>query len=211
MKSDLLFSGPEWYQVEQARQDAMLKKIMAIEGDQLLNTPIDDLVRYFTDTYSVDVPQLMEDRIDFDMDEKDIDVSKDQMRDIHLISTGKRTYLFDPKAGTFSLASASIGQGPRSLRKRSTSFSAILRGVIQRPPSYSSIGIRSSPAFSKPSQLVLRLIRISSAISGKQPRPCSDTCSQTRTIRIVKFTSRSWRLMFRCSVGPSTFHSSGRA
>lgn len=58
----------------------MLKEISTYDGNKLLNTPVDDLAKYFEEKYRIDTPTLREDEIVADQQETQIDVSHDQMR-----------------------------------------------------------------------------------------------------------------------------------
>ena len=76
-----LFSKREWFLVESNQKDLLEKEIASMDGDQLLNTSVDDLCTYLLDKYSItDVPELKREDIVVDQREAQIDVSRDPMR-----------------------------------------------------------------------------------------------------------------------------------
>ena len=58
----------------------MTKDIQEMDGNRLLNTAPEDLVRHFADKYRIDVPTLLDENISADQHEVKIDVSQDRMR-----------------------------------------------------------------------------------------------------------------------------------
>jgi hypothetical protein len=79
-RSVLLFNQFDIYSVKESRKRAVVEEVDAIEPNRLLNTPVDALVKYFRDKYSLDVPVLHEDQVTTDQRETKIDVSHDRMR-----------------------------------------------------------------------------------------------------------------------------------
>ena len=76
-----LFSKREWFLVEGNQKELLEKEIASMDGDQLLNTSVDDLCTYLLDRYSItDVPELKREDIVVDQRETQIDVSRDPMR-----------------------------------------------------------------------------------------------------------------------------------
>lgn len=78
--NDLLFCRVDWHSVAEQQRNSLFKEIDAYNGDQLLNTALDDLVAYFVRKYEIDVPVLHEDQIAADQRETQIDVSQDRNR-----------------------------------------------------------------------------------------------------------------------------------
>lgn len=80
---EYIFAGPDWHSVDRHQRTEMRKEIEAMNGDRLLNTSVDDLARYFTGKYQIEVPRLLTEEIVADQREVQIDVSRDPMRMIH--------------------------------------------------------------------------------------------------------------------------------
>ena len=78
--SDLLFCRVDWHSVMEHQRNALSKDIDAYNGDQLLNTAVDDLAAYFAKKFEIDTPVLHEDNIIADQRETQIDVSQDRNR-----------------------------------------------------------------------------------------------------------------------------------
>lgn len=72
-----LFTGPSWSDVDRHQRDQMRKQIEAVDADRLLNTAVDDLATYFSQTFDVEVPTLLVDDRVVDQHEVKIDVSRD--------------------------------------------------------------------------------------------------------------------------------------
>ena len=81
-RDDSLFCDTDWFLVEERWRQALQSEIDAIDGNRLLNTSVDDLCDFFEDNYRIDVPELHEDQIVVDLQETQIDVSQDRMRNI---------------------------------------------------------------------------------------------------------------------------------
>jgi len=79
---NLLFDYTDWYSVNQHQQNKLLEEINNIDGNQLLNSAIEDLCDYFEKKYWVEVPTLDIENIVSDQHEKKIDVSNDFTRAI---------------------------------------------------------------------------------------------------------------------------------
>lgn len=75
-----LFSDADWFSVEQNQLKKMQEEIAAINGDRLLNTAVDDLVRYFESKFKIEVPALVTEEIVVDQREAKIDVRHDPRR-----------------------------------------------------------------------------------------------------------------------------------
>lgn len=78
----LLFSEYDLLSVLEHQKQELFKKIDRIEGNQLLNTSLEDLLDYFERQYKLEPPRLKEDEITVDQREVDVDVSKDPSREI---------------------------------------------------------------------------------------------------------------------------------
>lgn len=75
-----LFNGHDWSSFIDSNRQSLGKEIDLINGDRLLNTSEDDLVKYFIEKYYFNVPIINEFEISVDQNEIDIDVSKDPTR-----------------------------------------------------------------------------------------------------------------------------------
>jgi hypothetical protein len=72
---DHLFSGVDWFSVEEHQKKELKNEVANYDGNRLLNTAVDDLRDYFEDKYRVDVPVLQPDAIVADQREAQVDVS----------------------------------------------------------------------------------------------------------------------------------------
>lgn len=79
-RTDLLFCNVDWHNFQEERRSAARKEIEAYHPDRFLNTSTHDLVAYFTEKYSINVPVLLEEKIRAEQEEKQIDVSQDANR-----------------------------------------------------------------------------------------------------------------------------------
>jgi hypothetical protein len=79
-REDYLFSGPTWNAVDQHQRQTMAAEIETVEADRLLNTSVDDLAAYFAERFTINVPLLDVENTVVDQHEKQLDVSRDQMR-----------------------------------------------------------------------------------------------------------------------------------
>lgn len=81
--SDFLFSRADWFSVQENQSKRMLEEIDQLDSNQLLNSPVEDWVEYFSHKFVVDVPVLHEDSIVVDQKEIEIDVRNDPNRWVH--------------------------------------------------------------------------------------------------------------------------------
>jgi hypothetical protein len=79
-RDDLLFSKVDSFSVQDHRRKLAESEIAGIDGDQLLNTNVDDLVSYIVDRFRIDVPLLDEANMNVDQYEARRDLSGDPMR-----------------------------------------------------------------------------------------------------------------------------------
>lgn len=79
---EVLFTKHGWSDVERHQLEKVKQEIVQYNGNKLLNTPLDDLYNYFFETYKLDVPQILEDKIYIDQNEIQVDVSHDPYRAI---------------------------------------------------------------------------------------------------------------------------------
>ncbi len=79
-RADYLFSEFDLRRGLEAEREKMFQEIEGIERNRLLNTSVSDLVDYFVEKYTVNVPILLDDQISTDQFETQVDVSKDQNR-----------------------------------------------------------------------------------------------------------------------------------
>ena len=77
-----LFAEYDLREVLQRQEARLFEEIDKLGGEQLLNTPIEDLCDYFEQQYKVHPPQLREDEITVEQHETDVDVSRDPLRSI---------------------------------------------------------------------------------------------------------------------------------
>ena len=82
VRNDYLFSKIDWFTTDRYQRAALEEEVVALAGNRLLNTPIDDLCAYFVEKYRIDIPILDRNRIIADQREAQIDVSQDPMRAI---------------------------------------------------------------------------------------------------------------------------------
>ena len=72
-----LFSDRSWYEIEQRLRGNLKGEVNNWDGNQLLNTSIDDLCQYFVNKYRIDVPVLNRGEIKKDYEDTQVDVSED--------------------------------------------------------------------------------------------------------------------------------------
>lgn len=77
---EILFSKYPWFNVVEYKLEQVKKEIQDYNSNKLLNTPTDDLARYFIDRHTINIPTLMKDNISVDQEEAQIDVSRDTNR-----------------------------------------------------------------------------------------------------------------------------------
>src|SRR5687767_6196885 len=82
-RDDYLFTGPDTHSVDRHQRQQMAQDIERLDANQLLNSSVDELARFFAEKFQIAVPQLDIENIVVDEREKQIDVSRDQMRIIH--------------------------------------------------------------------------------------------------------------------------------
>ena len=76
----MLFEKSDWHGFVEGNRKALLDEVSKINGDRLLNTSEEDLIKYYIEKYYFDVPILNEEGISVDQSEVDIDVSNDPTR-----------------------------------------------------------------------------------------------------------------------------------
>ncbi len=81
-QDDYLFWSIDWSAVEDHQKRALQSEIDAIDGNQLLNTSVNDLCDFFEEKFRIDIPELHEDQTVADQQETRIDVSQDPLRDL---------------------------------------------------------------------------------------------------------------------------------
>lgn len=82
-REDYLFAGADWHTVDRAQRQQMAAEIEAVDPDRLLNSSVDDLAQFFAEKFKIAVPQLDVDNLVVDQREKQVDVSRDPMRNIY--------------------------------------------------------------------------------------------------------------------------------
>ena len=82
VSNNILFSIVDWFRFAQHRCTKLKEEVADLDGNQLLNTSVDDLCEYFVKKYRIDVPVLNRSGILVDQCETQIDVSKDPLRAI---------------------------------------------------------------------------------------------------------------------------------
>lgn len=79
-RDECLFTGSDWLSVDRNQRQGMAREIENIDGEQLLNAPVDDLAKYLAAKYCVEVPELGVNDLVVDQRETPVDVSNDPMR-----------------------------------------------------------------------------------------------------------------------------------
>jgi hypothetical protein len=77
---NFLFSSARWHDVEAHQLHEMRKTVESMDGDRLLNTSVDDLVKHLEERFQIEIPTLLPDQIVVDQRETQIDVSRDHNR-----------------------------------------------------------------------------------------------------------------------------------
>jgi hypothetical protein len=72
-----LFAKNEWFPVCENQKARMAGEIDALDQNRTLNSPIDDLSQHFVQKFSIDVPTLIEDKIQVDQREAQIEIRGD--------------------------------------------------------------------------------------------------------------------------------------
>jgi len=111
--------------------------IKEYNGNQLLNTPVDDLSKYYEKKYQIDVPVLREEEIVADQHEAQIDVSHDRMRFImdrskpfHVAGTEVEiTVPFDGEAQAFNIKPSTYTMSPPIAEVRENTLVLVIRGT----------------------------------------------------------------------------------
>ena len=70
---DELFNRSDWHNFVQGNRKTLEEEIKGYNGNKLLNTSEDDLVKYFYDKYYFNVPEINESEISVEQNEVDID------------------------------------------------------------------------------------------------------------------------------------------
>ena len=74
-RDDYLFSGVDWFSVEEHQKNQLQNDVASYDDNRLLNTSVDDLCDYFAEKYRVNVPVLQRDAIVADQREAEVDVT----------------------------------------------------------------------------------------------------------------------------------------
>ena len=100
-RDDCLFLEIKWVAFAQRKREQLEAEIDGWNGDQLLNTSVDDLCRYFAETYQIDIPVLDREGIFVaPPSETQIDVSSDSY---HAVTVLEITVPFTGDAEAFSI------------------------------------------------------------------------------------------------------------
>jgi hypothetical protein len=100
-RDDCLFLEIKWVAFAQRKREQLEAEIDGWNGDQLLNTSVDDLCRYFAETYQIDIPVLDREEIFVaPPSETQIDVSSDSY---HAVTILEITVPFTGDAEAFSI------------------------------------------------------------------------------------------------------------
>jgi hypothetical protein len=83
-----LFSHVDSHTVQERQRQAIQGEIAEIDGNRLLNSNVDDLVKYFVDKYRIEVPELDETGMQAEQKEAKRDVSNDPTRMAYLMRSG---------------------------------------------------------------------------------------------------------------------------
>ena len=82
VRNNILFSIVGWFRFAQHRCTKLKEEVVDLDDNQLLNTSVDDLCKYFVKKYRIDAPVLDRDGIVVAQRETQVDVSKDPLRAI---------------------------------------------------------------------------------------------------------------------------------
>ena len=80
---EYLFSKVSWHDVERNQLQEVQKAVATMDGNRLLNTSVEDLIKYFEAAFQIEIPILLVDEIVVDQRETQIDVSRDHDRMIY--------------------------------------------------------------------------------------------------------------------------------
>lgn len=72
--TNYLFSKIDWFSAERCQRAALKQEVEALDKNQMLNTPVNDLCAYFVERYRIDIPVLNRDQIEVDQHEIQVDV-----------------------------------------------------------------------------------------------------------------------------------------
>lgn len=75
-----LFNKFDWHSFVKFNRESLVQEINSFNGNRLLNTSDDDLVKYFHEKYYFNIPEINESDITVEQNEVDIDVSRDPLR-----------------------------------------------------------------------------------------------------------------------------------
>jgi hypothetical protein len=142
--SDYLFHKMDLFNVTERAKAAMLAEIASIDGNQLLNTNVDDLVAFFADKFSLDVPALDEASMSVYQDEVPVDVSQDFDRAIWDRSRPAHV------PGTVVTLIVPFSGEPEMFHVRPNTYSSPPRGqLVQQNVVFELRGARLSPEMVK--------------------------------------------------------------
>jgi hypothetical protein len=79
-REDLLFNKGDWFAVSASQKQRMDQDIASKNGDQLLNTSTEDLAKYYSEEFAIEVPVLDMDNVTVGQREAQIDVIHDRSR-----------------------------------------------------------------------------------------------------------------------------------
>lgn len=82
VRNNILFSIVGWFRFAQHSCTKLKEEVADLDGNQLLNTSVDDLCKYFVKKYRIDAPVLDREGIVVAQRETQIDVSQDPLRAI---------------------------------------------------------------------------------------------------------------------------------
>jgi len=85
---DYLFAQGDSNAVQEHQRHHLQAEVAEIEGNRLLNSNIEDLVKYFVEKYRIEVPELDEPGMQVDQHEAQRDVSNDPNRFAFVMRTG---------------------------------------------------------------------------------------------------------------------------
>lgn len=72
--TNYLFSKNDWFSTDRYQRATLKEEIADLDGNRLLNTPVNDLCAYFVERYRIDIPVLNRDQIEVDQREIQVDV-----------------------------------------------------------------------------------------------------------------------------------------
>ena len=112
-QNELLFYRVDAHQILELHKQTMMGEIQGIDPDRLLNTPVDDLVTYFSDKFRIEVPVLRRDKALLDEPRESTIEMHDYGRQIYVPATSlKLTVPFEGEKDMFFVRPSTFNFNP---------------------------------------------------------------------------------------------------